>query len=418
MSLLTVLLATGPVMAGERLRHSILGFSKDGRYFAFSRSGFHDGSGAPFCELVIADLERGGLAGKPTEHTEQDADNRRDPCRRATEKAKADLEKLGIVPGIAGSAAALVLPEPTNSATPALRVIPMTVADASGTRACELRLAQRDVWLCPSQSRETGPESCSSTHWQLAASCGGSEVVLHRFGQGKEFIDVDGIDVLEARVYQGRLAVVLAASTHGSEGPNVTPTVVGGPLPLKSGTRLALEALGFDSSGKLFGYVLHGTDARTGEAVADLHVRPVVGGAEALGATSRGTLPSSEVADALKKQQAAALSRLGVGDDHGAEQYRSGTATRTSFTIDGRGHQELALRITPTSDRTIEAVEVVLTGAGARRIVYEGKVGNSYSINSILLDRSRRSLAVILKYSRLDDAGETRDYVVALVQLD
>jgi predicted secreted protein len=43
----------------ERRRRpwSTIGYSPDGRYFAYEEFGTHDGSGAPFAEITIVDLD-------------------------------------------------------------------------------------------------------------------------------------------------------------------------------------------------------------------------------------------------------------------------------------------------------------------------------------------------------------------------
>lgn len=43
--------------AGTHLSHSVIGFSADGRFLAFTRSGVQDGSGMPYCEVYIVNVE-------------------------------------------------------------------------------------------------------------------------------------------------------------------------------------------------------------------------------------------------------------------------------------------------------------------------------------------------------------------------
>jgi predicted secreted protein len=45
-----------PVLAGDRAAISLLGFSEDGRYFAFEEFGVQDGSGFPFSSIQVIDL--------------------------------------------------------------------------------------------------------------------------------------------------------------------------------------------------------------------------------------------------------------------------------------------------------------------------------------------------------------------------
>ncbi len=55
---LALLLAAGPVAAGDVTHDRILGFSEDGRYFAFKTYGLQRGSGLPFANLFVVDLDR------------------------------------------------------------------------------------------------------------------------------------------------------------------------------------------------------------------------------------------------------------------------------------------------------------------------------------------------------------------------
>jgi predicted secreted protein len=46
----------GPALAGDRAQFNPIGFSADGRYFAFEEYGIQDGSGFPFSTTYIVDL--------------------------------------------------------------------------------------------------------------------------------------------------------------------------------------------------------------------------------------------------------------------------------------------------------------------------------------------------------------------------
>lgn len=49
-------LSAAPALAGDRALIDFLGFSPDGRYFAFEQFGTQDGSGYPFSEIFVIDL--------------------------------------------------------------------------------------------------------------------------------------------------------------------------------------------------------------------------------------------------------------------------------------------------------------------------------------------------------------------------
>lgn len=52
-----LMVATTAATAGENAERAIIGFSPDGRYFAFEQYGVQDGSGFPFSEIFVVDLD-------------------------------------------------------------------------------------------------------------------------------------------------------------------------------------------------------------------------------------------------------------------------------------------------------------------------------------------------------------------------
>lgn len=55
--LAVLILATSSARAGDNAERAIIGFSPDGRYFAFEQYGVQDGSGFPFSEIFVVDLD-------------------------------------------------------------------------------------------------------------------------------------------------------------------------------------------------------------------------------------------------------------------------------------------------------------------------------------------------------------------------
>jgi len=50
--------ATFAATAGDQAQLDVLGFSEDGRYFAFEQSGIQDGSGFPYSEIFVIDVHQ------------------------------------------------------------------------------------------------------------------------------------------------------------------------------------------------------------------------------------------------------------------------------------------------------------------------------------------------------------------------
>ena len=62
---LSALLALSPLpaLAGDSAQFNALGFSADGRYFAFEQFGIQDGSGFPYSDIFLIDLDTDSFAG-------------------------------------------------------------------------------------------------------------------------------------------------------------------------------------------------------------------------------------------------------------------------------------------------------------------------------------------------------------------
>lgn len=56
-------LVPGVAMAAESAQFNALGFSADGRYFAFEQFGIQDGSGFPYSDIFLIDLDTDSFAG-------------------------------------------------------------------------------------------------------------------------------------------------------------------------------------------------------------------------------------------------------------------------------------------------------------------------------------------------------------------
>ena len=93
-----LLLAAGAARAGDRALLDIVGFSPDGRYFAFEEFGVQDGSGFPYSSIFIVDLDKDAwVPGTPLRHRIDDESIRVPRVRaEAMEEARPILDRLGI----------------------------------------------------------------------------------------------------------------------------------------------------------------------------------------------------------------------------------------------------------------------------------------------------------------------------------
>lgn len=95
-----VLPIAGTVWAADMAEYRVLGYSQDGRYFAFEQYGIQDGSGFAYADVFVLDLETDRwMPGSPyRERAQDEAKLLVDVRAQASARAMADHHGLGIVP--------------------------------------------------------------------------------------------------------------------------------------------------------------------------------------------------------------------------------------------------------------------------------------------------------------------------------
>ena len=73
-SLFVLVLGAAPALAGDSAQFSAIGYSEDGRYFAFEQFGIQDGSGFPYSEIFLIDLDTDDFVGGAPFRARIDAD--------------------------------------------------------------------------------------------------------------------------------------------------------------------------------------------------------------------------------------------------------------------------------------------------------------------------------------------------------
>lgn len=93
-----VALMAAPAVAGDRALIDFVGYSEDGRYFAFEEFGIQDGSGFPYSSIYVVDLPADKwLPGTPVRVVmENEAASQAAARAEALEQAAATLDELAI----------------------------------------------------------------------------------------------------------------------------------------------------------------------------------------------------------------------------------------------------------------------------------------------------------------------------------
>jgi predicted secreted protein len=97
-SLFGLALLASPALAGDAAQFNPLGFSEDGRYFAFEEYGIQDGSGFPFANITILDTAADKwVAGSPFRiRLEEDAASLAEARDAARTQAEPHFDSLSI----------------------------------------------------------------------------------------------------------------------------------------------------------------------------------------------------------------------------------------------------------------------------------------------------------------------------------
>jgi predicted secreted protein len=177
--LLMPLLLAGPALAGDRALADFVGYSEDGRYFAFEEFGVHDGSGFAYSSIYVIDLTTDSwVVGTPVRAEAKDETATLAAIRaEAQGEAKPALEAMGIA--VAADIAALVGDGvPDNDGTRLRFGSPSFVAPGSVSGDYELRLSSFPVEAVSPCENWFGEPPLG---YELnIATAGGSTRLLHR----------------------------------------------------------------------------------------------------------------------------------------------------------------------------------------------------------------------------------------------
>lgn len=97
-SLFVLLAGTGTGIAGDAAKLDVIGFSPDGRYFAFEEFGVQDGSGFPYSNIYVVDLETDEWTARSPYRVrlESDGADVEEARQQSQHAARAAIERLAI----------------------------------------------------------------------------------------------------------------------------------------------------------------------------------------------------------------------------------------------------------------------------------------------------------------------------------
>lgn len=141
-AVVTAVLLTSPAIAADAAKRHVFGFSPDGKYFAFEQYGVQDGTGYPYSDVFLIDIETDTwVKGTPARQLiKQSGVSVKKAREMARVRAQPYLWRLNV-----GTRGKHVVNDPTAEADAAARFIAFTIPDeesAFGLGKVRLRLTE------------------------------------------------------------------------------------------------------------------------------------------------------------------------------------------------------------------------------------------------------------------------------------
>jgi predicted secreted protein len=195
-----------PAQGGDSDNLELVGFSKDGQYVAFEAFGQHDGSGYAYAELSIARVGQNTLVSKIGSEAQSEGTEVQQIRAELAVKARGALKRYGIQPGLQG------------------RFIGMALVSFSDVQASDFVAYGRTHTLELSSKPAAVTANCVDDQprlLELTLTVAGKTRVLQRDLRLPASRDCAySYEMRSAHLYGRSLAVMIAFSTPGFEGPN------------------------------------------------------------------------------------------------------------------------------------------------------------------------------------------------------
>lgn len=208
--------------AGDIDNHKLIGFSKDGRYAAYSVYGVHDGSGFPYHKIRFVDIKRNVFVGSKIYIVmDNDIDNDPDPKIEAMRKAAYDLKRFGIIKGNTGEK---VYTSNTRGNFSKIHTASFTATNING-KSYSYKLVLKEI---PTGIKSEYMKEMEFYGYKISVSRSGWSKTLENIS-GKNSHNI-GYSLETIHSYKGGIIVFYKSFSPGWEGGNETVMVTAAAL--------------------------------------------------------------------------------------------------------------------------------------------------------------------------------------------
>lgn len=227
---LFALLAAAFAAPGDRSTYAPLGFSPDARYFAFAETGVRDGSGFPYADVGVIEVATNRFVARKAVSLEDDAATPEQALQEALRAV--NVARFAITPG-ENPGREVWVRSPADLNRPVPTVFTLDVPPPGGTDRHELLLQQKPAPTSTPTAACVQGEAPSMFRLTIRSTGGTvrtTQVLQDDTALPRSRGCAHHYEVRRVTVFRDALAVVLAYSRDGFEGPDWRHLVVTGRL--------------------------------------------------------------------------------------------------------------------------------------------------------------------------------------------
>lgn len=196
------------IFAGDVSQCEFKGFSKDLKYCAFETYGIQDGSGFPYCEIYIINVDRNAYQIKPFEYCNYDNNDLVKTRKVVMDMSMPFFEKYGVDDSQKG---VLIFNNPKDSYSCNFQV---------GNKKCSLKLLEKEL-------DDPTTDFVREKIFELQLTVDGKTTILQRDSKLPESRGCPyKYRLLSAYYHTNKIAVFVEYEDYGFEGPNLRQLLV------------------------------------------------------------------------------------------------------------------------------------------------------------------------------------------------